>query len=186
MKKIIQKELISHINLSNKMLDLIGDIEIISQYSIETIRNGGKIILFGNGGSAADAQHIAAELVGRFRVERDALPALALTTDTSAITSIGNDYGYDLIFSRQLDAIINKNDIVIGISTSGNSKNVINGLKLSKSKSVKTIGLSGCTGGEMNQVCDFNFVVPSCDTARIQEMHIFVGHTLCHLIDQSI
>jgi len=180
---IIKNELKLHNEVSLKMHELSSSIDSIAKLAIKTIESGGKIILFGNGGSAADAQHIAAELVGRYKVNRKGLPAIALTTDTSALTSIGNDFGYENIFSRQLEALLNKNDLVIGISTSGNSLNVIKALEYAKNFGVRVIGLSGGNGGKMNNVCDLNLVIPSNDTPRIQEMHIFVGHTLCHLID---
>jgi len=183
MIEIIKNELNLHNEVSLKMHELSSSIDSIAKLAIKTIESGGKIILFGNGGSAADAQHIAAELVGRYKVNRKGLPAIALTTDTSALTSIGNDFGYENIFSRQLEALLNKNDLVIGISTSGNSLNVIKALEYAKNFGVRVIGLSGGNGGKMNNVCDLNLVIPSNDTPRIQEMHIFVGHTLCHLID---
>ena len=139
---------------------------------------------FFNGfGGAADAQHIAAELVGRYKIERKGLPAIALTTDTSALTSIGNDFGYDRVFDRQVEALASKDDVVIGISTGGSSSNVISGLKTAKELGCKLIGFSGRDGGEMNALCDVNLVVPAQDTPRIQEMHIVIGHTICHLID---
>ena len=156
------------------------------QLIINSIQNGNKLIIFGNGGSAADAQHIAAELVGRYKVERKGLPAIALTTDTSALTAISNDYGYDRVFKRQVEALAHKEDVVIGISTSGTSSNVINGLKTAKELGCKIIGFSGHDGGKMNNLCDVNLVVPSGDTPRIQEMHIVIAHTLCHLIDLDI
>jgi D-sedoheptulose 7-phosphate isomerase len=134
-------------------------------------------------GSAADAQHIAAELVGRYKAERKGLAAIALTTDTSAITSIGNDYGYERVFDRQVEALANKGDVVIGISTGGSSANVINALKLANDSECKTIGLSGRGGGEMNEVCDIILVVPAEDMPRIQEMHIVIGHTICQLVE---
>ena len=140
-------------------------------------------LLFGKGGSAADAQHFAAELVGRYKTERKGLAAIALTTDTSALTAIGNDYGYDRVFDRQVEALANTGDVAIGISTGGSSANVASALKLAKDLDCKTIGFSGRGGGEMNELCDINIVVPAQDTARIQEMHIVIGHTICHLID---
>jgi len=154
--------------------------------SMETIKAGKKILIFGNGGSAADAQHIAAELVGRYKTERRGLPAIALSTDTSALTAIGNDYGYDRVFDRQVEALANEGDLLIGISTSGNSANVNNALKRGKDLGCKTIGFSGKGGGEMNGLCDLNIVVPSDDTPRIQEMHIMIGHILCQGIDSTI
>jgi len=180
---IIKNELKAHNEVSLKMNELSSLIESIAKCALKTIETGGKIILFGNGGSAADAQHIAAELVGRYKTNRRGLPAIALTTDTSALTSIGNDFGYENIFSRQLEAHLNKNDLVIGISTSGNSLNVIKALEYAKNNGAIAIGLSGSNGGEMNSICNINLVIPSNDTPRIQEMHIFVGHTICHLID---
>ena len=180
---IIKNELKAHNEVSLKMSELSSLIESIAKFALKTIETGGKIILFGNGGSAADAQHIAAELVGRYKTNRKGLPAIALTTDTSALTSIGNDFGYENIFRRQLEALLNKNDLVIGISTSGNSLNVIKALEYAKNNGAIAIGLSGGNGGKMNSICNINLVIPSNDTPRIQEMHIFVGHTICHLID---
>jgi D-sedoheptulose 7-phosphate isomerase len=152
----------------------------------DTLAKGNKILLCGNGGSAADAQHIAAELTGRYKTERKALPGIALTTDTSALTAIGNDYGYERVFDRQLEALANEGDLLIGISTSGNSKNVNNALRLAKERGCRTIGLSGRDGGEMNDLCDVNIIVPSDDTPRIQEMHILIGHIMCQAIDDSL
>ncbi len=154
--------------------------------SMETMKSGNKILIFGNGGSAADAQHIAAELVGRYKTERRGLPAIALTTDTSALTAIGNDYGYDRVFDRQVEALANEGDLLIGLSTSGNSANVNNALKVGKELGCKTIGLSGKDGGAMSALCDLNIIVPSDDTPRIQEMHIMIGHIICQGIDSSI
>jgi len=149
------------------------------------LKKGRKILICGNGGSAADAQHIAAELTGRYKIERKGLPAIALTTDTSALTAIGNDYGYEHVFSRQVEALARKGDLLIGISTSGNSRNVIYALQKAKEIGCRTIGFSGKGGGKMNDVCDLNIIVPSDDTARIQEMHIMIGHILCQLIDNE-
>jgi len=165
------------------METLSSSIESIAKLALDSIKSNGKIIIFGNGGSAADAQHIAAELVGRYKVSRKGLSAIALTTDTSALTAISNDFGYENVFKRQLEALLNKNDLVIGISTSGNSHNVLNALEYAKSIHARVVGFSGAQGGKMNDICDINLIIPSDDTPRIQEMHIFVGHTLCHLID---
>ena len=142
-------------------------------------------MLCGNGGSAADAQHIAAELTGRYKTERGALAGIALTTDTSALTAIGNDYGYEFVFSRQLEALGREGDLLIAISTSGNSGNVVKALELARKIGIKTIGLSGRTGGAMNELCELNLVVPSNDTPRIQEMHIMIGHIICQAIDDA-
>ena len=186
MKDIIENEFNEHIKVANSIHFLTDAVAISAQLCIDCLKSGGKILLFGNGGSAADAQHIAAELVGRYKVERKSLPAIALTTDTSALTAIGNDYGYIHVFDRQVEALANKGDVAIGISTSGNSINVISALKLANDLGCKTIGLSGKGGGEFNSLCDVNIIVPSEDTPRIQEMHIVIGHTICHLIEQSI
>ena len=184
MQSIIKFEFSEHLKTAQATLEYIaGPLEIAANLCIDCLHNGGKILIFGNGGSAADAQHIAAEMVGRYKVERKGLPAIALTTDTSALTSIGNDYGYNHIFDRQVEALANKGDVVIGISTGGSSGNVISALKLAKDIGCKTIGFSGRDGGEMNTLCDINLVVPAEDTPRIQEMHIVIGHTICHLID---
>ena len=185
MKTIIENEFVEHLKVAQNMSFLTDKVELAAQLCIDGLKNGSKILIFGNGGSAADAQHIAAELVGRYKVERKGLPAIALTTDTSALTSIGNDYGYNHVFDRQVEALANKGDVVIGISTGGSSGNVISALKLAKDIECKTIGFSGRDGGEMNALCDINLVVPAEDTPRIQEMHIVIGHTICHLIDQE-
>ena len=185
MKDVIKNEFNAHIKAANLLHNLTDAVAISAQLCIDCLKSGGKILLFGNGGSAADAQHIAAELVGRYKVERKSLPAIALTTDTSALTAIGNDYGYIHVFDRQVEALANKGDVAIGISTSGNSSNVINALKVASKLDCNTIGFSGQDGGEMNKICNINLSVPSEDTPRIQEMHILIGHTICHLIDQE-
>ena len=185
MKSIIENEFVEHLKVAQLMSTLTDKVETTAQLCIDSLKNGGKILIFGNGGSAADAQHIAAELVGRYKVERKGLPAIALTTDTSALTSIGNDYGYNHVFDRQVEALASKGDVAIGISTGGSSGNVINGLQTAKELGCKLIGFSGRDGGEMNDLCDINLVVPADDTPRIQEMHIVIGHTICHLIDQA-
>ncbi|MDA9801533.1 D-sedoheptulose 7-phosphate isomerase [Candidatus Pseudothioglobus singularis] len=185
MKHIIENEFNEHIKVANSLHKLNDMVASAAKICINCLKNGGKILIFGNGGSAADAQHIAAELVGRYKTKRQGLSAIALTTDTSALTSIGNDFGYEHIFDRQIEAIAKKNDVVIGISTSGESNNVVKALKLSSKLGCGTIGLSGQNGGEMNNICDLNIIAPSRDTPRIQEMHIIIGHTICHLIDQE-
>lgn len=144
---------------------------------------GGKILLMGNGGSAADSQHIAAEIVGRYKKERKGLPAIALTTDTSILTSVGNDYGFNFIFSRQVEALCSADDVVIGISTSGNSTNVVAGIEKAREIGATTIGMTGAKGGKLAELCDFNLAMPSTDTPRVQEGHITVGHILCDLIE---
>lgn len=152
----------------------------------EAIKGGNKILLFGNGGSAADAQHIAAEIVGRFRKERKALPAIALTTDNSILTALGNDYGFEHIFERQIEALCMPGDIAVGITTSGNSENVIRGLKKAHDLGATTIAFTGRNGGKVVDIAHFSFVVPSYDTPRIQECHITLGHVLCEIIDKLI
>lgn len=186
MKETIQFELTSHKEVIEKVIDSLQcDIEKVCEITLETIREGKKIILMGNGGSAADAQHIAAEFTGRYKIERRGLPAIALTTDTSALTAIGNDYGYNHVFDRQVEAIANKGDLLIGISSTGNSENVIEAFKKGKEIGCKSIGLSGKGGGLFNGNCDFNLVVPSQNTPRVQEMHILIGHIICQIIDNS-
>ena len=185
MKNIIKDEFNAHIKVA-KYLDTLTDVIASSaQLCINCINNGGKILIFGNGGSAADAQHIAAELVGRYKFNRKGLPAIALTTDTSIITSISNDFGYEYIFERQVEAIACKGDVLIGISTSGKSISVLKGLKMASKLKCTSIGLSGHNSEEIDQICDFNIAVPSDDTPRIQEMHIIIAHILCHLIDEE-
>ncbi|WP_281950386.1 D-sedoheptulose 7-phosphate isomerase [Nitrosophilus kaiyonis] len=186
MLEVIEKDLQEHLKTFEKVVEeLKFHIYTASIICVEALKNQKKILLFGNGGSAADAQHIAAELVGRFQKERRALPAIALTTDTSALTAIGNDYGYEQVFARQVEALANEGDVAIGISTSGNSENVLRGLEVAKNRGCKTIGLSGKDGGKMANLCDANIIVPSATTARIQEMHIMIGHILCNVIDEN-
>ena len=186
MKKTIKDEFLSHLETINIVIETMEEkLEFASKLAVETLKNGNKILLCGNGGSAADAQHISAELTGRYKCERRGLPAIAITTDTSALTAIGNDYGYDRVFDRQVESLANKGDLIIGISTSGNSMNVIKALKLGRELGCKTLGFSGRDGGAMNDVCDVNLVVPSNNTPRIQEMHILFGHTICQIIDNE-
>ena len=166
---------------------LIIDIESISNNILKAIKNNNRVYIFGNGGSAADAQHIAAEFIGRFKLERQAMNVEALTTNTSILTAIGNDYSFDKIFTRQLEAKANKGDIAIGISTSGNSKNVVEALKYSKTKGVTTIMLTGNKAGEniLKEFCDYIIKVPSADTPRIQEAHIFIGHMISEYVEKK-
>ncbi len=162
-----------------------ASLEEASKLVVQTLKSGNKVLLCGNGGSAADAQHIAAELTGRYKSERRGLPAIALTTDTSALTAISNDYGYTKVFDRQVEALANKGDLLIGISTSGNSDNVLSALQTASKLGCKTLGFSGKNGGKMNEVCNINLIVPSDDTPRIQEMHILFGHILCQIVDDA-
>ena len=165
---------------------LSGEILTAANAISNRLTNGGKLLLMGNGGSAADSQHIAAELIGRFKKERKAIPALALTVDSSSLTALGNDYGFDTIFSRQVEALATANDAVIGISTSGNSPNVIRALKLAREIGAITIGFMGNNGGNMKDCVDISIIVPSNDTARIQEVHITIGHIICEIIEQDL
>jgi D-sedoheptulose 7-phosphate isomerase len=158
----------------------------VAEMLIRAIRRGNKVLLFGNGGSAADAQHIAAEFVGRYYLDRPALPAHALTVNTSSLTAIGNDYDYDQIFSRQIEAFGQAGDVAIGISTSGNSRNVIEALRAAKRKDMITVGMTGESGGQLKVEADYCICVPSGDTPRIQEAHILIGHILSELVEQAI
>jgi len=153
---------------------------------VAVVRGGGKILLCGNGGSAADAQHLAAELVSRLRLERSPIPALALTTDTSFLTAQSNDYSFESVFSRQVEALGRTGDALIGISTSGHSANVLAALKTARSRGLLTVGLTGKDGGNMPALCDHCLVVPSHETQRIQEGHIAIGHVLCDILEQSL
>ncbi|MFZ4856820.1 MAG: D-sedoheptulose 7-phosphate isomerase [Desulfuromonadaceae bacterium] len=153
---------------------------------VETFTRGGKLLVMGNGGSAADAQHFVAEIVGRFKMERRALPAVALSTDTSILTAIGNDYGFDKVFSRQIEALAATGDMVVGISTSGNSPNVLQALELAREMGCRTVGLLGKDGGSIRECCDLALVVPTDDTPRIQEGHITIIHIVCDLLEKTM
>ena len=166
--------------------DILNNIEELSGLCVKLYKGTNKTILAGNGGSAADAQHIAAELVGRYGFDRPSLPSLSLTTDTSNLTAIGNDYGYDKVFSRQLEGMGQSGDIFIGISTSGNSLNIINAFKVAKEKGITTVALTGRDGGEMAKISDIAIIVPSDSTPRIQESHILIGHILCDIIEKEV
>ena len=165
---------------------LIKQIQKVAEQCINAYRGGNKTLIAGNGGSAADAQHIAGEFVSKFYFDRPALPSIALTTDTSILTAIGNDYGYEKLFSRQVEANGTKGDIFIGISTSGNSPNLIDAFKTCKSKGLFTVGLSGKAGGKMAPLCDICLKVPSNETPRIQEAHILIGHIICFLVENEL
>ena len=158
----------------------------VGKMIVESMKKGGKILIAGNGGSAADSQHFAAEIVGRFVKERSGYPAIALTTDTSILTAIGNDYGYDDIFARQIEALGNENDIFVGISTSGNSENVIRGVDIAKKKGLKVVGLLGKDGGRMKDICDESFIFGYSETARVQEHHLMTYHLLCEYIENEL
>jgi D-sedoheptulose 7-phosphate isomerase len=152
---------------------------------LKCLKRGGKVILFGNGGSAADSQHVAAELIGRFQKERRAIPAVALTTDTSILTSLANDYSFDIVFARQIEGLGSPKDVAIGFSTSGNSRNVIEGLKTAKKMGMTTISLTGNKGGKIAPLTDISLIVPSACTARIQETHICMAHAICELVENE-
>jgi D-sedoheptulose 7-phosphate isomerase len=165
---------------------LLELLEAVAELCIQSLRQGGKIIFFGNGGSAADAQHLAAELVGRYLRERRALAGIALTANSSCVTAIGNDYSFDEVFSRQIEALGNKGDVAIGISTSGNSRNVVRALAAAKARGLSTVGITGSGGGQLQDAAEYCLCVPSAETPRIQEAHIVLGHILCELIEESV
>jgi len=171
----------------SSLVNQVDDIKAIADKVIEALKKGNKLVLFGNGGSAADAQHIATELVGGFtNHRRKSLPALALTTDTSTLTAIGNDYDFDSIFSRQAEALVNPGDVVFAISTSGNSMNVVRGAQASRDKGAFVVGLTGEKGGELKKNCHMMCRIPSENTAYIQQAHITVGHILCALVEKEL
>lgn len=153
---------------------------------VETMRAGKKLLIAGNGGSASDAQHIAGEFVSRFHFDRPGLPAIALSTDTSILTAIGNDYGYDYVFARQIEALANEGDVFLGITTSGNSKNIVSALNAAKKKNVSVIGLTGRTGGKIREMCDLVIHAPADDTPRIQECHLVIYHLLCAYVEEAL
>ena len=185
----INEQVIKTITESSNLIlnsrDLSEKIEESINEIIKCFKTGNKIIIFGNGGSAADAQHIVAEFIGRFQKERKSLPAISLTTDSSIITSLSNDYSYEIVFSRQCESLVSKGDVVIGISTSGNSKNVEEGIKAAKKKGAVTIGLLGGDGGIINNVVDIPIVVKSTNTARIQEVHRVIYHIICGIVEEK-
>jgi D-sedoheptulose 7-phosphate isomerase len=167
-------------------VELVASVAEVSKLIVDAILQGKKILLYGNGGSAADAQHIAAEFVGRFAFDRPALPALALSVNTSCVTAIGNDYGFDLVFSRQIEALGQRGDVAIGISTSGNSANVLHAMSTSKRLGLRTIALTGCTGGKLKNEVELCLCAPSSETPRIQECHILMGHIISELVEHTI
>ncbi|MBN9293616.1 MAG: D-sedoheptulose 7-phosphate isomerase [Flavobacteriia bacterium] len=187
MEKI--KQLIQNsIDVKKQLLqneELLNTIAECSYILTEAFKRGNRVYLCGNGGSASDAQHIAAEFTGRFYTDRKALPAEALHCNTSYITAVANDYSYDVVYSRLVEGITNEGDILIGLSTSGNSGNIVKAVESAKEKGVITIGFTGQKGGKMREICDFLINVPSNDTPRIQESHILVGHIICQLVEES-
>ena len=166
--------------------DVLATIAKVAALLVDALKQGNKILLFGNGGSAADAQHMAAEFVGRFGFDRPALPALALSVNTSCVTAIGNDYGFDRVFSRQIEAFARAGDVAIGISTSGNSENVLHAVLLAKKMGLHTVALTGCDGGKLRNNVDFCICVPSKETPRIQECHILIAHIISELVEQEV
>lgn len=189
MKNYIMKQIADSLATKQAILEndaLLNTIVTVAQACVEVYRQGKKTILAGNGGSAADAQHIAAELVGRYGFDRPSIPSLALTTDTSNLTAIGNDYGYDKVFSRQLEGMAQEGDLFIGISTSGNSQNIINAFESAAYRGVTTVALVGRDGGKMAAMADYAIIIPSNATPRIQESHILIGHILCDIIEKEL
>lgn len=187
MKKEIERIFQESIRVKEQTLkENSAKIALVVKKIMQTFQKNGKVIFFGNGGSAADSQHIAAEFIGRFQKERKSLPALALTTDTSILTALGNDYGFEVIFARQIQGLGQKNDLAFGLSTSGNSKNVIAGIQQAKRMGLKTVSLTGCGGGALAKLTDISLIVPSNNTARIQESHICVAHAICELVENHL
>jgi len=185
--EIVNTSFLDSIETKRAFLEMYKDrIAEVGLIMAQALLDGNKILFFGNGGSAADSQHLAAEIVGRYKKERKGLPSIALTTDTSILTAVGNDYGFDVIFERQIEALCMPGDVAIGISTSGNSPNVIKGLMKAHDMGATTIAFSGKQGGKVVDIAHYSFVVPSYDTARIQECHITLGHTLCEIIDERL
>lgn len=184
---IVKQRCIEHLDVFGKFIedDYLSIISEIGERCKQAVADGYKILLCGNGGSAADAQHLAAELIGRFVKERRSLAAVALTTDTSILTSIANDYSYDTVFERQVEGLGRSGDVLIGISTSGNSENVLRAMKKARDIGMHTIGLTGEDGGKLKAICDLTLTVPSRITARIQEMHILAGHIICELVEED-
>lgn len=180
---VFQKSLNHHLSTFDQVKKLEPEVEDVAKVMIQCLEKGGKILWCGNGGSAADSQHLAAELIGRFTRERRALPAIALTTDSSILTAVANDYQYEQIFSRQVEGLCVELDVLVGISTSGQSPNVLKAIQSAKNKGAKTVAFTGRDGGTLAQIADFSLNVTEKDTARIQEAHIFLGHVLCDLIE---
>ena len=186
MKDLIQSEFFSHIDTAQSTLKLlVDDVSKACEMMIKALKDGNKIMVCGNGGSAADSQHFAAELSGRYKLNREAISCVALSTDTSAITAIGNDFGFEFIFSRQVEALAKHGDILLAISTSGNSANIIKAINVAKVKGCEVIGLSGKGGGQMSSCCNLNIIIPSSNTPRIQEMHLIIEHTICDILERE-
>jgi len=187
MRDIVKDRLLENIQVKEDLIQTkTTQIMEIAELMIQSLRKNGKVLVFGNGGSAADSQHIAAELVGRFKKDRKAMAAIALTTNTSVLTSLANDYGYEVVFAKQIEALGQKNDVAIGISTSGKAKNVAAAIKQAKKMGIKTIALTGGDGGDLAKLADVSLVVNSPVTARIQEAHIAIGHIICELVEEEL
>lgn len=185
MNPIIAGRLADHVDVLSKTMEHMEVVQEIAERCKAALAGGNKILFCGNGGSAADAQHLAAELIGRFQTERRSLAAVALTTDTSILTAVANDYGYEQVFARQVEGLGRSGDVLIGISTSGNSTNVVKAVEMARSAGMHTIGFTGEGGGRLAELCDLCFAVPSPVTARVQEMHILAGHIICELVDEA-
>ena len=186
LRSYVEESLDEHLKVVEEVRALAGEIHAVAEAMSSALRNGHKLLFCGNGGSAADAQHLAAELVGRFMRERRAWPALALNANSSSLTSIGNDYGFDSVFARQVQGLGAAGDVLVAISTSGNSRNVSAAVRVARERGLHTVGLSGRDGGELREMCDRCIVIPSDSTPRIQEMHITVGHILCGLVEDAL
>ena len=182
-ENILSHNLRTHQETIAQLEPLLPEVGRLAEKLWSCLANGGKILWMGNGGSAADSQHLAAELVGRFQTERRGLASIALTTDTSILTSVSNDYSYEQVFARQVEALCRPEDVLIGISTSGNSANIVSAIQRGKEIGATTIGLTGEGGGQLKTLCDLTLAIPSKTTARVQEAHILIGHMLCELID---
>ena len=188
MKRLIINEIQNSLNIKNEILnnnEIITQIENLVNHCIISLKSGGKIIFCGNGGSFADSQHLAAEFVSRLRFDREPLPALALGTNSSNMSAIANDYGYEQVFKREIIALAEKKDVFIPISTSGNSKNIIHAIKEANKKNIKTVALTGFSGGKIKELCD-SIIIPSDIVEKIQEVHIMIGHILCFLIEEKL
>lgn len=186
MNSIIHNTIKTHLAVIAQLEALAPQIEIFSQRILSCLADGGKVVWMGNGGSAADSQHLAAEMVVRYETERRGLASIALTTDTSILTAAGNDYGFEFVYSRQVEALCSARDLVVGISTSGNSPNVLRAIAAAKTLGAYTVGMTGNNGGKLAELCDLTIAVPSPVTARVQEAHILIGHILCEMLDAAV
>lgn len=182
----LRKRILDSASVKRSLAEQLDDAVAVASRLVEALRSGHKLLLFGNGGSAADSQHIAAELTGRYYLDRPALPALALTVDTSALTAIGNDFGFELVFARQIQGIGRPGDVAIGLTTSGNSKNVVRGLEVARDLGLVTVAMTGREAGKAGEIADHCVRVPSDDTPRIQESHILLGHVWSEIIEAAL